>query len=292
MLVAKRDHYEFGAQDRPVPPAAAAPTSSRFGRALTVLQMLGALIALPVGIGSAYSMYQANFSTEATCKSLRVNIVRMLDKNVDAGARHMLVRRDVEAFEKSCGAVDPDATAAFKTLLAADKVAPVTNAAAPPADLQAQTVLRKTEPMLKSEPTLKSKPQAARAVENVPAPREAPLSDAAWVAAVRTALAHRDSEKKPATRSAAAAPMAPALAPRPLGILPVSPALPEPHMTAPALPPAASVAAPPVAPVDPDRPVPPAEIPEAAPAPAHSRLGGLVAHIPFVGKTLADRVSR
>ena len=63
-------------------------------------------------------------------------------------------------------------------------------------------------------------------------------------------------------------------------------------MTAPSLPPAAAVTTLPAPPLDPDHPVPPAAIPETAPAPAHSRLGELVEHIPFVGKTLADRVSR
>ena len=52
----------------------------------------------------------------------------MLDKNVDAHTRHMLARHDVEAFEKTCANVDPDATAAFKSLLSADKTAK----AAPP----------------------------------------------------------------------------------------------------------------------------------------------------------------
>ncbi|MBI3703647.1 MAG: hypothetical protein HY244_07355, partial [Rhizobiales bacterium] len=234
MLVAKRETFELGAQDRPVPPAGPAPTGSRFTRTLNVLQLLGALIALPVGIGSAYSMYQANFSAEASCKALRVSIVRMLDKNVDAATRHMLVRRDVEAFESTCGTVDPDATAAFKALLAAEKAAPVTNAVAPRAEPQAQTVVSK------NEPPLKSKPQSARAGATAPVRNEASLSDAAWVAAVQTALAKRDSDKKPAAQSSAAA--APALAPRPLGILPVTPMLPA----------ASSVTALPAPPVDQD----------------------------------------
>jgi hypothetical protein len=292
MLVAKRDPFELGMHDRPVPHAGAAATGSHLARAITALQMIGALLAIPVGIGSAYSMYQANFSPEATCKSLRVNIVRMLDKNVDAGTRHMLVRRDVEAFENACGAVDPDATAAFKALLTADKVAPVASAAVPPAESQWQTVVRKTEPSLKTEPQLKIKPQAARAVAIAPVERETPLSDTAWVAAVRTALAHRDSEKKPAAQTIAAAPATPALAPHSLGELHTPAVLTPAPLAAPVLPPATAVAVAPAAQLDPDHPVPPAAIPEAVPAPTHSRLGALVEHIPFVGKTLADRVSR
>ena len=63
---------------------------------MSALQMIGTLLAIPLGIGSAYSMYRANFSAETTCQSLRANIVSMLDKSVDARTRHMLVRRDVD----------------------------------------------------------------------------------------------------------------------------------------------------------------------------------------------------
>ena len=117
--------------------------------------MLGSLLAMPVGLGSAYSMYRANFSVEATCKSLRANIVSMLDKNVDAGTRHMLVRRDVEAFEHTCGTVDPDATTAFKALLAADKAPRRRDrgrSGAARAEAQPKPAVRKTEP----------RPQASR----------------------------------------------------------------------------------------------------------------------------------
>ena len=284
MLVAKRDPFELGAHDCPVPQAGAAPTGSRFTRTLNVLQLLGALSAVPVGIGSAYSMYQANFSAEATCKSLRVNIVRMLDKNVDAGTRHMLVKRDVETFENTCGTVDPDATQAFKALLTANR----------PATPAVTATARRAEP----RPAIATKQPAAittaPAAETEPVKRDA-ASDAAWLAAVRSALVNH--ERGPA-RTASAAPVAPpspAVPSRMLGELRTSTALPLAPLAAPALPPATAVAIAPAPQVDPDHPVPPAEIPAAAPqdaARAHSRFGELVAQIPFVGKTLADRVSR
>ena len=85
-------------------------------RFVTAIQLVGSLLAVPIGIASAYSFYRANFSPETTCQNLRSGIVAMLDKSVDAATRRILVRRDVEAFEKTCGTVDPDATAAFKTL--------------------------------------------------------------------------------------------------------------------------------------------------------------------------------
>ena len=61
-----------------------------------MLQVVGSLLAIPVGLASAYSIYRANFSADTTCQTLRANIVSMLDKSVDAGTRRMLVRRDVE----------------------------------------------------------------------------------------------------------------------------------------------------------------------------------------------------
>ena len=91
----------------------------RFAGLMTGLQIAGSLLALPVGLASGYSIYHANFSAEAQCQSLRGNIVSTLDKSADASTLRMLVRRDVAAFEASCGDVDPDAVAAFRTLFAA-----------------------------------------------------------------------------------------------------------------------------------------------------------------------------
>lgn len=293
MLVAKRDPFHPDAHDASSSYGTGAGphmgSTSRFARTITVLQMVGTLLAIPVGIGSAYSMYQANFSAEATCKSLRGNIVRMLDKNVDAGTRHMLVRRDLEAFENTCGTVDPDATAAFKALLAAEKVtAPATTASVPRTEPQPQEVVRKAEPA----PAVKPKQPATRAATvATEAPRDRAASDAAWLAAVRGALVNHE------LRSASAAtPTAPAAPPRMLGELHTPPAQPATTpLAAPTLPPPAAIAPVAAPQVDPDHPVPPAVIPEAASEPdAHprSRFGELVAEIPFVGKTIADHVSR
>src|SRR6202051_1785316 len=97
MLVANRDPYHHAAPDDRSPQIA----GSRLTRTMSALQIVGTVLAIPVGLGSAYSMYRANFSVETTCQSLRGNIVAMLDRDVGASARHMLVRRDVEAFEKT-----------------------------------------------------------------------------------------------------------------------------------------------------------------------------------------------
>jgi hypothetical protein len=177
---------------------------------MSLLQVVGTVLAIPVGLGSAYSMYKANFSAEASCQSLRANIIQILDKGVDASARHMLVRRDVEAFEKACGGVDPDAAAAFKTLLAADRqVATVAPAPVRRVEAQAKPVERKADVKVeaKAEPKADAKvetkvetkqvPAKAVAVVAAPAQRDAATSDAEWLEAVRGALVARSADPAP-----------------------------------------------------------------------------------------------
>ena len=118
MLVARRDPFHPGAHDASFSHGAdvAGGGAPRLARTVSMLQVVGSLLAIPVGLASGYSIYRANFSVDTTCQGLRANIVSMIDKSVDAGTRRMLVSRDVERFEHTCGATDPDATAAFKAL--------------------------------------------------------------------------------------------------------------------------------------------------------------------------------
>ncbi len=149
MLVARRDPFHPGAHDAPFAQDAAASGTPRLARTVSMLQVVGSLLAIPVGLASAYSIYRANFSVETTCQSLRGDIISMIGKSVDAATRRMLVHRDVEKFEQNCGAIDPDATAAFKALLAADKPAVPASpavAAAPVPAAPAKDVVRKAEP--------------------------------------------------------------------------------------------------------------------------------------------------
>lgn len=279
---------------------------------MSVLQIVGTLLAIPVGIGSAYSMYRANFSVETTCQSLRANIVAMLDKRVDASTRHMLVRRDVEAFETACRTVDPEATAAFKALLADDKTtAPVATAATRRAEPRADAVAHKAEP----RPDVAAKQPAANtpaaAAEAAPVQRDA-ASDAVWVAAVRRALIAHASDSAPpaeAVKVTAVSPAPPAEPAKPAAVILTSPAAPpaareipalgegraQPMTlaapaSAPPLPPATPVASGPAPQADDGHPVPPAPIPEMAPTSAAkaerqtmSRLGAMAARIPIVG---------
>jgi hypothetical protein len=316
MLVATRDPmHSPGTHDGAPRPR---PTASHATRFVAAMQIAGSVMAIPVGLGTAYSLYRTNFSVDTTCQALRANIISMIDKKIDATARRMLVRHDVETFEKTCGGVDPDAEAAFKTLLAAQPparpvAAPVKAEAAkraveaPKADPKAEAKeaykpdLRAAVPAepvkerreVVREPAKESPKEIAREpvkepVKEIAKATEVPAqqADARWLDAVRGALvAH---EAKAATAEAVAdvavtrgAPPHPlALPPPPVAAVPVA--------SAPALPPPTQVAEPvraeaSAAPADPDRPVPPGSIPEQS----VSKPAGWVSHVPFVGQMLA-----
>jgi hypothetical protein len=78
-----------------------------------VLQIGGPLLTLPAGMLGLYTAYQAHFSTEATCRNLRGAILSVLDRDVDAQAKRLLVHRDLTTFERACALTDPDAKAVF-----------------------------------------------------------------------------------------------------------------------------------------------------------------------------------
>ena len=304
MLVVRRDPFHPGAHDAPFAQDAAGGTP-RLVRTVGMLQVIGSLLAIPVGLGSAYSIYRANFSVETTCQSLRADIISMIDKRVDAGTRRILARRDVEKFEQSCGAIDPDATAAFKTLLANDK--PATAAAAPVAApvpaAPAKDVARKVEP----HPRTAGKMPDAAWPGTERAHREAGVSDTQWLDAVRQALvthevAAAEAVKapvvpaappvlRPALREAAAPVTTPAVAvPAPVQAAPpMAPALPPASAVSA---PAAVVAAPPAPKADADHPVPPSAIPdpaEVAATEANDHRSGVrrwIAKIPLMGNVI------
>lgn len=302
-LVARRDpHFHPGAHDGLLSGggAAAGPHVAgvvpSFARLVSVLQIVGSLLAVPLGVASGYSIYRANFSVETTCQGLRANIIGMLDKSVDASRLRMLVRRDVEAFEHTCGAVDPDATAAFNALLAADKTAaPVATAVARRAQARPGEVAHKVELRADAGARQQAVTTTAAAVEAAAVKRAASASDAVWLAAVRRALlAHVAEPAPPADADAATtAALTPAVVRPPareahsLGALPAPPPTIAAPMSAPALPPATAVAIAPVPQADADHPVPPASIPAMASVPkqaaTRSRFGELVAQIPLVG---------
>jgi hypothetical protein len=318
----------FGGQSEPhdgtYPSGAAVPhaatSATGFTRFVSTLQIAGSLLAVPLGLASGYSIYRANFSPETTCQALRSNIIGMLDKNVDATTRRMLVRRDIEAFEQNCGAVDPDAHAAFKTLLAvpvAAKVAalPKPRVVAKPTEAKPvaqvehkpeQKVASKSEAKTEAKP--EAKPVLKAALEE---PDDSAASDARWLAAVRQALVTKDAE-----RTANAEPPQPAPAKAPRVVLQpawnvTAPAVVPPEAAARALPVQPQAVAQPLAQPMPlpqgrlteaDHPVPPAPIPVIAPVAGAvqgdaqtegqtggSRLGTWLAQIPLVGRVIEPR---
>jgi len=300
MLTARRDpllhpgaqDHAHSARDAHIMAGYPVPGSSRF---MTAVQMIGTVLAIPLGLASGYSLYHSNFSTEAQCQSLRTNIVSLLDKSADASTLRMLVRRDVATFENTCGSVDPDAVAAFKTLLASGKPAPK----AAPAHAAAPAKQIAHEPAKPLQEAAKPAPAKPAVAEANPAPRDAAVSDAKWVASVRDALIHApvpqaDLAEAPAAAPAPVPPTAPVHAPRETQApaLSLAPPAAEPNAVAPALPPAASVAAAPTPASLSDHPVPPAAIPDPAPMPAAaetekpapSGIRGAIAEIPLLGR--------
>ena len=274
-------------RDPSLHPGAPPPVDSGFTRLMNVLQVAGALLAIPAGLASAWSIYHANFSVEARCQGLRSNIVSMLDKSADATTLRMLIGHDVSAFEESCGTVDPEAVAAFKTLLAKKPPAAVAQSAAKPAT--AHVVAR--TPAVAKMPAVTKTPAAAKtkeaeiaagnAVEGKSTDAKAAQregSDAKWLGAVRDALVSHHADVQPVEQTEPA-PSAPPLTVAP----PVQTVVVPP--SAPALPAVASAPAPVVAAAphkEADHPVPPALIPEAPPAREGYRLGALISHVPFV----------
>ena len=307
MLVARRDPPFHTDADKaaPVNPNIYPPPRvSKFSRFVTICQMSGSLVAVAIGIASAYSYYRANFVPEGTCQTLRSGIIALLDKSVDAATRRMLVRRDVEEFEKTCATVDPDATAAFKTLLAAEKTAAPSPPPMPPVSPKAQrndaspkevakeavpkeTVSKEAAPKevipkdsvrkVEPRPQAPAKPPAANAVtaNADPVRRDSNVSDTQWLEAVRQALMVRKPEPlpteaakpRPATAPVARAVPQETLPPAPVPVAPPAPAasVPVVQPLAPALPRPITVMPSPGQRAEPDHPVPPESIPDSVP---------------------------
>jgi len=301
MPVARRDPPFHGdARDNAPVNIEANPGSRppRVVRFVTVIQMIASLLAVPVGIGSTYTFYRANFSPETTCQSLRNGIIAMLDKGVDASTRRILVRRDVESFEKTCAAVDPEATAAFKALLAAEKspsvaAAPATKAQ--PNDAAPKEQVHKAEPRPQATPKQAATNAQAPVAQNVR--REPAVSDTQWLDAVRQALVTHQPDARP-VESSKSRPMPPPTAPPAAAAASAPPATATPApAVAPTLPPPVAIAPVPAQrnaaqPKDPDHPVPPESIPssetvattETKPDESgRSRIGKWISAIPLLG---------
>lgn len=301
MLVARRDPpFESGAHGthENVYAHLQHPRHSRF---VSALQILGTLVAIPVGLATIYSVYHSSFTVEARCDTLRANIVSLLDKNADATTLRMLAGRDVTAFEAACSAVDPDAVKAFKHLLTMQHPPfppPPPQAAQEPVKRAAETV----KPVPAPKPAVVDA-KAVRTETKVSEPKPAdlkasakqeqsPPSDENWVASVREALTHSPAQEDgpdaaaAAAAASSAAPSQLAPPPRALGTLPTSLIPPE----APSLPPPVAVAAPPAPPPAADHPVPPGSIPEAtlAEKPAEPSNHSWMSKVPILNRVVGN----
>ena len=306
MLVARRDPFHPGAHDAPFSHDVHSGTP-RLARTVSMLQVVGSLLAIPVGLASAYSIYRANFSAETTCQSLRADIISMIDKRLDAGTRRILVGRDVEKFEQTCGSIDPAATAAFKTLLASEKSPAAAAAPAVPASAPAAQVAQ--PPVKQAVRKAETHPQETAKMPAAAWPgserREPGVSDTQWLDAVRQALVTHEARRapaearvapaeppvlRPAVRETVVAPPAPTPAATPT-VTPVVAPVAAPTLPAPA---AIAARAAPAAPhqADGDHPVPPGAIPdpaEVANADANdhrSRMRRWIAKIPLMGNVI------
>ena len=276
--------------------------ASHFTRFISGFQAISTLIGVPLALASGYTLYRTNFSPDTTCANLRASIVSMLDKNVDPATRRALVKRDIEAFEASCGAVDPDAHAAFKALLSADKAvvqaAPAAKAAPKPVvvakEAPKDTVKDNAKEPVKAElrpAIVEKKAVVATPVEAEQPAQDAAMTDTRWLDAVRQALVDEPAEAKVVAKD-----VVPKELTKPLPVVPNKPGEPvlQPNwtVTEPAVQPVSHGGAmplpPPVAVVnapsaDPNRPVPPASVPAAQYA--HTN-GSWIAQIPFVGRII------
>ncbi len=266
MLSARRDPIlDHGTHEAPSSPHAghlgghAVLRPTGFARFIAGAQIVGTVLGIPLALASGYSIYRANFSPEATCGTLRANIISMLDKNADATTLRLLVRRDVATFEHSCASVDPDAVAAFRTLLAKPQTVAVVKEIN--SDRTPKQVARVAPPERvahgpRAESAKHITEKQTRTVVNNKATR--PNPDADWLAAVRRALV----EHAQVVRAQAAE------APVSLTSPVIYPSKPLPAHAAPPLPPATAVANAPKPHSDDDHPVPPASIPNVGPQPA------------------------
>lgn len=90
---------------------------------IKLLQLIGALLAVPAGVAGTYSVYRTYVAGSVSCHDLRSSIIATLDKNLPGEAKRALLREDVEKFEKNCGDQDPDARVIFHAAVTAPKAA-------------------------------------------------------------------------------------------------------------------------------------------------------------------------
>ena len=179
-----------------------------------LFQMIGAGLALPAAAAGAFAVYKSNFSSETTCQNLRTVIISTMEKNMAADAKRALLAKDVDEFQKACGAADPEALKVFRSQIEGQKSAAI-------------AVPRNAEPAPKQS-SVSSLPTAP------PGPNAAPASPSAVASATMTPppmiQAAPVAPQQPAAPNPAQATPAPvqmqpaaALAPAPAAVPPKQP---------------------------------------------------------------------
>jgi hypothetical protein len=146
-------------------------------RLVTILQAAGAALGIPAAAAGSYTAYQAFFSPEVTCQKLRTNILAIMERRIAAEAKHVLLRKDVTEFDKTCGESDPDARSIFQAALQdataqANRAQRPGNAPAAAAVVQPKPVAPAAAAVAAAQPD----PAAATAPSQGLAPRKQPLT--------------------------------------------------------------------------------------------------------------------
>jgi hypothetical protein len=81
------------------------------------MQLFAAVLTIPAAAAGTYSVYQSYFSTGAVCDGLRNSVLATMEKGIPAETMYLLMRKDAEAFDKSCAKLDPDASVIFQSAL-------------------------------------------------------------------------------------------------------------------------------------------------------------------------------
>jgi hypothetical protein len=67
-------------------------------RVVTTLQVVGAALGIPAAAARSYSAYENYFSSEATSRRLRTNILATMERRIAADAKRTLLRKDIAEF--------------------------------------------------------------------------------------------------------------------------------------------------------------------------------------------------
>jgi hypothetical protein len=101
-----------------------------------IMQVTGAALGIPIAAAGVYSVYNTYFSTTTACQNLRGAIISTMERNVPSETKAILLKKDIAEFEKTCGAIDPDARSIFVAALQqleSQNAAPASSGAAVPA---------------------------------------------------------------------------------------------------------------------------------------------------------------